>query len=295
MESSPIVTMAPLKKITIKVKKPLVFTSQTHRRDILTNMLTFSKLTGQQLFTKLITDNKTRDDKRRQGWVFETICQIVVIMKLVSGLDYSQYCIGQLDSFRPIDNVKKILDIKVEGGGNNIVDLILKQGDDILPFSVKYKNGYTETDVTKIDSTCLQEKSKNKNGLIVKNKEDIRNHKFNNQNSVDKINLDIVISNNLLFDTVDIVNALQRFCNNSKNNHLDTEDFITFINENYLSSSKKQLIMKTHQKMTVKKFESDFNINKKKMWCIAHKPRSGKSITLLSLCKYLLSIRMNKY
>ena len=294
MESSPIVTMAPLKKITIKVKKLLIFTAQNHRRDILTNMLTFSKLTGQQLFTKLITDNKTHDDKRRQGWVFETICQIVVIMKLVAGLDYSQYCIGQLDSFRPIDNVKKILDIKVEGGGNNIVDLILKQGDDILPFSVKYKNGYTETDVTKIDSTCMQEKLKNKNGLIVKNKEDIRNHKFNNQNSVDKINLDVVISNNLLFDTVDIVNALQRFCNNFKNNYLDTEDFITFINENYLSSSKKQLIMKTHQKMTLKKFESDFNINKKKMWCIAHKPRSGKSITLLSLCKYLLSIRMNK-
>ena len=294
MESSPIVTMAPLKKITIKVKKPLVFTAQNHRRDILTNMLTFSKLTGQQLFTKLITDNKTHDDKRRQGWVFETICQIVVIMKLVAGLEYSQYCIGQLDSIRPIDNVKKILDIKVEGGGNNIVDFILKQGNDILPFSVKYKNGYTETDVTKIDSTCVQEKLNNKNCLIVKNKQDIRNHKFNNQNSVDKINLDIVISNNLLFDTVDIVTALQRFCNNFKNNQLDTEDFITFINENYLLSSKKNLIMKTHQKMTLKKFESDFNINKKKMWCIAHKPRSGKSITLLSLCKYLLSIKMNK-
>ena len=36
------------------------------------------------------------------------------------------------------------------------------------------------------------------------------------------------------------------------------------------------------------------NANKNKMWCIAHKPRSGKSITLLLICKYLLENNYNK-
>jgi hypothetical protein len=40
--------------------------------------------------------------------------------------------------------------------------------------------------------------------------------------------------------------------------------------------------------MTETKFINSFLTNKHKMWCIAHKPRSGKSITILLICKYLL-------
>lgn len=46
--------------------------------------------------------------------------------------------------------------------------------------------------------------------------------------------------------------------------------------------------------MTELKFINSLLTNKHKMWCIAHKPRSGKSITMLLLCKYLLENGYNK-
>ena len=71
-------------------------------------------------------------------------------------------------------------------------------------------------------------------------------------------------------------------------NVLSIDEFIDFINAEYLLSPRQQLIKKLHQKMTEIKFIKSFLTNKHKMWCIAHKPRSGKSITMLSICKYLL-------
>jgi hypothetical protein len=283
------------KCITIKRKKPIEFSNQTHRKDIVTNIINNKHLTGKQLFHLLITENnETVCDKRRQGWIFESICQIMIIMKCVNGLHYTEICEGQLQNIKPINNVHRLLDINVQGGGNNVADFVLKQDDVVTPISIKYKEEFGETDVTKIVSTMNKLHGNYKVGLFVKNKNLYKNHRYTNQENIDKQNLDIVIENKLLFDETDIINALCMFCERFKNNKQKIDDFIELINKDYLLSRRKVLIKKLHQKMNLMKFIADFEINSKKMWLIAHKPRSGKSITLLLICKYLLSIGINK-
>jgi Type III restriction enzyme, res subunit len=79
------------------------------------------------------------------------------------------------------------------------------------------------------------------------------------------------------------------FCDKYKNKIFrKIDELIEHIDETYLLTTRKQLIMRTHQKMTIKRFENDTEKNGNKMFCIAHKPRSGKSITILSICVSLL-------
>lgn len=58
------------------------------------------------------------------------------------------------------------------------------------------------------------------------------------------------------------------------------------INVNYFNNTRIQLKLKIHQKMTEKMMSIQIK-NKNKMFCIAHKPRSGKSITILNISKSL--------
>jgi len=58
-----------------------------------------------------------------------------------------------------------------------------------------------------------------------------------------------------------------------------------------LLSGRIRLKLKLHQKMTFMKFILNM---KHKLHLISHKPRSGKSITILNICKYLLENGTNK-
>ena len=61
------------------------------------------------------------------------------------------------------------------------------------------------------------------------------------------------------------------------------------INTEYLLSPRIQLNLKLHQKMTFLKFiKTQTQKVHEHIYLIAHKPRSGKSITILNICKYLL-------
>ena len=88
---------------------------------------------------------------------------------------------------------------------------------------------------------------------------------------------DQVIHNQLLLDEKDIIIGLEIFCNKFKDYKVD--DFIELINLDYLSSGRERLKLKLHQKMTFIKFIANI---KQKLHLISHKPRSGKSITILN-------------
>jgi len=68
-----------LKGLTKKVESIIeneeksVFNKQVLRKDVLANMLANIKLTGKELFDVIMKENKELYDKRRQGWIFETI------------------------------------------------------------------------------------------------------------------------------------------------------------------------------------------------------------------------------
>ena len=267
-----------------------VKTNQIYRKDILANMLGNTKLTGKELYDMIMKENKELYVERRQGFIFETLFQILNILKCIPNINYTEIYEGQLQNLKQIKNIKSLLNLKVDGGGNNIADMTIKHGTTLVIFTVKYKNKYSETDVSKIDNTITTQNITNdyKIGLVVKDKDVFIKHKYKNNLNIDKQIHDIIIENGLLFDEKDVIKALDVFCQRFSSNVLDIDGFIDFINAEYLLSPRQQLVKKLHQKMTETKFIKSFSTNKHKMWCIAHKPRSGKSITMLLICKYLL-------
>jgi site-specific DNA-methyltransferase (adenine-specific) len=280
------------KKIDIIIKddEKRVFINQVYRKDILMNMMANTNLTGKELFDMIMKENKELHDERRQGWIFETLCQVLIVLKCIENINYTEIYDGQLQNLKQIKNISGLLKVKVDGGGNNIVDMAIKQGTTLVLFTIKCKNKYSETDVSKIDNTITKQNITDdyKIGLVVKDKEVVIKHKYKNKLNIDKQIHDKIIENGLLFDEKDIIKALDVFCQRFSSNVLSIDGFIDFINAEYLLSPRQQLIKKLHQKMTEIKFIKSLLENKHKMWCIAHKPRSGKSITILSICKYLL-------
>lgn len=266
------------------------FINQVYRKDILTNMLGNKNLKGKDLFNIIMKENTEFNDERRKGWIYESIWQILISLKCVENIHYTEIYDGQLQNLKQMKNINSLLKVKVDGGGNNIVDMAIKQENTLVLFTIKYKNKYSETDVSKIDNTITKQSITNnyKIGLIVKDKEVVIKHKYKNKLNIDKQIHDKIIENGLLFDENDIIKSLDVFCQRFSSNVLSIDEFIDFINAEYLLSPRQQLTKKLHQKMTELKFIKSFSTNKHKMWCIAHKPRSGKSITMLLICKYLL-------
>ena len=54
-------------------------------------MLTNTKLTGKELFDVIMKENKELFDERRQGWIFESLCQILIILKCIENINYTKY------------------------------------------------------------------------------------------------------------------------------------------------------------------------------------------------------------
>lgn len=276
-------------ELIIEDEEKSVFINQVFRKDVLANMLANTKLTGKELFDVIMKENNELHDDRRQGWIFESLCQILIILKCIENINYTEIYDGQLQNLKQIKNINSLLKVKVDGGGNNIIDMAIKQGTSLVLFTIKYKNKYSETDVSKIDNTITKQNITDdyKIGLVVKDKEVVIKHKYKNKLNIDKQIHDKIIENDLLFDEKDVIKGLDAFCQRFTN-VLSIDGFIDFINAEYLLSPRQQLTKKLHQKMTELKFTKSFLTNKHKMWCIAHKPRSGKSITMLLICKYLL-------
>jgi site-specific DNA-methyltransferase (adenine-specific) len=269
------------------------FIKQERRIDILKNMLNYKHLSCDELFNKLMLDNKDSNNVSRQGYIYETLIIILIVLKCFT-IDYTEIYYGQIQNLTKIENFNKLLKDNISSG-NNKVDMTIKQENNFVFFSIKYQDKYGETDVSKIDNTSKEAKITNsKIGLFVKDKNIITSHKYKNKENIDKILHDKIGKDKLLFDKDDVIQALNVFCRRFSCNKLNVKDFIDKINSEYLLSPRKQLIEKLHQTMNKIKFQKSVLKNTHKMWCIAHKPRSGKSITILSICKYLLENGYNK-
>lgn len=187
------------------------------------NILANTKLSGKELFEMIMKENKELYDERRQGWIFETLCQILISLKCIENINYTEIYDGQLQNLKQIKNMNYLLKVKVDGGGNNIVDMVIKQGTTLVLFTIKYKNKYSETDVSKIDNTITNDY---KIGLVVKDKGVVIKHKYKNKLNIDKQIHDKIIENGLLFDEKDIIKALDVFCQRFTTNVLGIDEFI---------------------------------------------------------------------
>ena len=186
-------------------------------------------------------------------------------------------------------HINDILKIRI-AQGNNPSDITIKHDENIIAFSIKYRNKFIpkDTDIVSLDSE-LQKITKNYNlGLIIKDKTLIEKHSYKNDASIQKELHDKIISDKLLLDENDIIKGLKLFRNTF---NYSLERFIETINKDYLDSPRKRLFLNLHQQMTFLKFLVNIKSCKH---LISHKPRSGKSITILNICKYMLENKTKK-
>jgi len=280
------------KDMTTKVPQ-VAFTKQVYRQNILENMLNFMLLTGTALYELVMTDNHTSSDDSRQGDLFECLCEILVLLKCFTRINYAEMLEGQLAALKPVNKCEKILGHKVHQG-DNVSDITIKDTTGVfIAFSSKHKKNISKkaTDLNDLDATMKTTGLPYKLGLFVKDKSEISKSR---KNDIHKQIYDDVDANKLIFDKQDVIQALDVFRSRFATNILPIADFIEFVNTEYLLSPRTHLVYKLHQMATFHNFVTQYALKNLTLYCIAHKPRSGKSITILLICKYLLAQGVNK-
>ena len=180
---------------------------------------------------------------------------------------------------------KNILSESITNKSGGKSDLTLSFKDKFIVFSCKMWDKFSpgESDVERINNTILSRKEETSIGFICKNKSDIINHNIQDEDTNDIFKK--IIENKLLFDLDDMNVGLCKFHKIFRG--LNYNQICEKINNDCMSNPRKLLVEKLHQKMTLLKFIKNFK-NGKKMHLIAHKTRSGKTITQLLIMKYLI-------
>ena len=236
--------------------------------------------------------NCKSDDKTYTGFIYETICDILMASKYL--IDYDKFynnhindqCMTELSKF----NDKNMFNQSIRQHGNKS-DRTYGLDGFIIPTSIKYHDSYGETDLVKLDNTMKKKGNKYKLSLIVKDKNLYINHKFMHDKDEDKLALDKVIEDDLLLDEKDVIIAYKRFQDKlRKLKYTDVNNIIEWMNSEYLNNPRKNLILKLHQYLAFKIIMNNISDGEKRH-LLSHKPRSGKTITLLFICKELLKFK----
>ena len=166
--------------------KQMEFKKQIVRADILLNILNNVSSDKNELYLKLITDNHTKDDDIRSGFLFESISILLLISKCIN-IDYTNILSGQLQSLKNLTNISDILKQKVVQG-NNPSDITIKQNENIIAFSIKYRNKFIpkDSDISLLDNELKKLNKSYSLGLIIKDKTLIENHIYKNDASIQK-------------------------------------------------------------------------------------------------------------
>jgi len=224
----------------------------------------------------------------RKGFIFESLCELLIITKCIKGLDYDEIKIGKYPSLHKLESINNILKKNISTNESGISDITILKNNTLIPFSIKYRQDFkpAESDITRLNQEFKSEKYKI--GFIVKDKKEVINHSHRSIN--EKNNHFKIIKDGMLFDETDIKTGLKTFVERFKefNTVEKLKKFETLINTKYLLSQKHQLVLKLHQKMAYLSFLKNLKLNKK-YHVIDHKPRSGKSILILTIAKYLLA------
>jgi hypothetical protein len=300
-------------KHTEEIENRVKATSKSVTRlDVMLNMISLVSRPSVELFKKIMECDDEDDVltevgtsvKSRGGYIYETICIILILTRCFNGLDYAEIYEGFLHELRPIKDAKILLDMLIGGGGNNCADMAFSSKNvvtgviELIGVSVKYWNKYTDGDCDRIEGHKLSLFQSIKVALIVKSKQ-VQNHEHHDKGSTIYQALETVNGNNMLFDKDDVITAITKFKEKFSSGMVSVENelvpitkdnILDFINTEYLGKEARvTLRMKMHQKMTVMNLMEQYNNDvskggKDKMFCIDHKPRSGKSITLLNVC-----------
>lgn len=259
--------------------------------------------TPEKIYKKLV--EKKDVSASLQGFLFETLIELLIITKCFIGLNLNKYMNGKIsETLTPETSIKNILSKKINNGGN-ISDIVLQKEDGTyIGISIKNYFDARNTDCDKIKTEFNKKHYKYQVCFITKDKEEVYNHKFQSSNDEYCVVINEMRENKMIFDKQDIIKSIGLFCEKYKEYklkdlHLDGitfSKFIELIDDKVFHNTRKHLIQRLHQELTLQKFIQNLKMyqklkNKnpnKKYHLVPQVPRSGKSITLLLMAKYLI-------
>ena len=260
----------------MKIKKfnIITFINQKTRGDVLTNMVY-----GLFDYNKLM-------DQPNKGDIFETISIWLIIFKCMIGVEYTSIKTGKYPYHKDLFDVNQIFKQSIHTSNDGVSDITVKNGDIYIPFSIKYYNNgisQKDTDICDIDKTFENEICNV--GLIVKDKNEISDAKYNH---IHKQALTKIKKNNLLFDETDIKHGLSVMRSRKYMSTYKTiDDLLEMVNAEYLFSPRKMLHKYLHQQMVFEKFTKNLESGSY-VHLLDLVQRSGKSIVILMIVDYLL-------
>ena len=234
-------------------------------------------------YENIISEGK---DDREKGFIYETLGIITLISKyLIQNYErISMTDISKYPNLSETKNLNELFDVPLPQGCNES-DITLYIDGQPCPFSIKYQKKYGKSALVDCSSYIQDDY---KLGYIVRNKLKIINHKHATTIRAEKLVIDKVIENKLLFDEKDVIGAFKLFQNKLLSLKIDSvDDIIEWMNGEYLHNHRENLKLKFHQYLAFKLIMGNIR-NGSKTHLLSHKPRSGKTITLLYICKYLL-------
>lgn len=234
------------------------------------------------------------DNKSKQGFIYETISILCLIFKLLIP-DYEEISDTKLTTtlfeFIPIKSIRELMD-KSLSDGDNLSDISIKCPKGIWsPWSIKYGDSKRRTDLVDCKD-CMVSYCENHNtdynlGLIVQNTDkQLRKHRDSGRPEAVVIKKAFVSGQ--VFDEKYIKEAFSKTQQILIDQKLtDIEDIYDFIDKEYLNTpGRTHLKIKYNQALALLQFRKNL---KQLQHCLSHKPRSGKTITLLLMALELLN------
>ncbi len=231
-------------------------------------------------------------DPREKGFLYETIAIILLSSKQLIP-SYDEIFYGHLEQILlPINDLRKILDTSLSQG-NNPSDMTLHISGYLVAFSVKYKDdqGNKELDIDHLARRLDKKHVLYKIGLIVKDKHVILDHRGRKAGITKKNDIKEIHDNGLLLDEKDVKCAFKGFQDilQSQGTLETSEDILEWMNDTYLGCPRIHLRLRLHQALARDKML--INMEHGHMdHIISHKPRSGKSLTMLCAVKEFLDL-----
>lgn len=253
------------------------------RIDIMKCLFDNRELDSRTLYDIILSEKDTNPSHSRMGFLYETLIHCLTICKCFD-FSWKNILSGKLSSTqRPIKSISDLLDLPIEQGGD-ISDLTLELDDNsLLACSIKYKKKLSvgDSDIEKIDGELKNKGIVGKIALFYKQElQEPRDRKRNGPGILEEVK-----NNRLLFSENDVKTTVSVFCEKFSSFQGSFQNFLTMIESDYFGNSRVTLRHRLHQKMTEMKLLKQLD---QLLFCIYHKPRSGKTITALCICKRLM-------
>jgi hypothetical protein len=228
------------------------------------------------------------------GFLYETIVILCMVVKqLIPNYEAISDSILSKESmvFKNVKSIKELFNKNLYDG-NNLSDISVNiPGKGWTPWSVKYKDTKGDSDLVPIN-TCMETYSTITGemyslGYVVKDISKLTNH--HNPGRPEAMVIQKARIDKHLLDEKDVRKAFTNFQNILIRKKLTSNsDVIDWIDATYLHTGRVHLHMKFHQILSLYQFID--NVDEGELThCLSHKPRSGKTITMLLMARYLLN------